>query len=498
MAQLFQLPKQVPLSGGAILAGAKGYFYLTGTTTPTDTYTTSALSVANANPVVADAAGVFPPIWLDPLVNYKLTLNTAADVLVYTADPITEVYTQAQIGAILYPRTAAESAAGVTPTNYFREPGDVRRYGAVAGGSASTNMTAFQNALDSNSAIYVPDGTFTVDATLNWNDGNVIHFQSRNAILKANLTSAILKGKDTATTRRYRLQIYSGTIDNTARTNAGGIAVDLFAATMCKLYGTEISNVETAVRSSASGVLGSFYNEFHGVDILTVDIGYEFGTFGNENKVFGGRVNDCEIGARTNDNSGHVFDALAVEAFTTYAFDVAPSAATQYIRILAPRMENTPTVGTGIRLSANAQSTFITDPQAVGLTTNISDSGVDTMVFATDKASPSVRARRIKLAQNALDSSVWAQLLAGGSADIHARNSTDTGWADLRGADLHADRWVRVGGAASGAANKVTFGNATQTTVGAAGGASALPATPSGYLRLFVGTTEFVIPYYQA
>jgi hypothetical protein len=38
---------------------------------------------------------------------------------------------------------------------------------------------------------------------------------------------------------------------------------------------------------------------------------------------------------------------------------------------------------------------------------------------------------------------------------------------------------------------------ATQTTVGAAGGASALPATPTGYLRLFInGTTEFVIPFY--
>lgn len=46
------------------------------------------------------------------------------------------------------------------------------------------------------------------------------------------------------------------------------------------------------------------------------------------------------------------------------------------------------------------------------------------------------------------------------------------------------------------AAGVVAFGNATQTTVGAAGGASALPATPSGYLRFFLGTTEFVLPYY--
>ena len=36
----------------------------------------------------------------------------------------------------------------------------------------------------------------------------------------------------------------------------------------------------------------------------------------------------------------------------------------------------------------------------------------------------------------------------------------------------------------------------TQTTVGAAGGASALPATPTGYLRVEISGTEFVIPFY--
>lgn len=37
-----------------------------------------------------------------------------------------------------------------------------------------------------------------------------------------------------------------------------------------------------------------------------------------------------------------------------------------------------------------------------------------------------------------------------------------------------------------------------QTTVGAAGAASALPATPSGYLNFTYGTTEYVIPFYAA
>jgi hypothetical protein len=37
---------------------------------------------------------------------------------------------------------------------------------------------------------------------------------------------------------------------------------------------------------------------------------------------------------------------------------------------------------------------------------------------------------------------------------------------------------------------------ATATTVGAAGGASALPATPTGYVRINIGATNYKIPYY--
>lgn len=36
----------------------------------------------------------------------------------------------------------------------------------------------------------------------------------------------------------------------------------------------------------------------------------------------------------------------------------------------------------------------------------------------------------------------------------------------------------------------------SQTTVGAAGGASALPATPTGYIPILIGGVAYVIPYY--
>lgn len=42
----------------------------------------------------------------------------------------------------------------------------------------------------------------------------------------------------------------------------------------------------------------------------------------------------------------------------------------------------------------------------------------------------------------------------------------------------------------------LTFNGTTQTTVGAAGAATALPANPTGYKVETINGTEYVIPYY--
>lgn len=68
------------------LAGGKAYFYEPGTSTPKDTYTTSALTTANANPVILDSAGR-AAIWLAN-ADYDMKLTDSADVTVYTASNI--------------------------------------------------------------------------------------------------------------------------------------------------------------------------------------------------------------------------------------------------------------------------------------------------------------------------------------------------------------------------------------------------------------------------
>lgn len=63
-------------NASALLVDAKLYWYVGGTTTPVNTFTTSALDVENSNPVEADADGRFPAIWLAP-GTYKYILTDA-------------------------------------------------------------------------------------------------------------------------------------------------------------------------------------------------------------------------------------------------------------------------------------------------------------------------------------------------------------------------------------------------------------------------------------
>ena len=75
-ALLSPVPRQQALTLlGAIAAGAKLYTYLSGSSTPYPTYTTAGMSVEHATTIVADASGLFPAIYLEPGVQYRMTLT---------------------------------------------------------------------------------------------------------------------------------------------------------------------------------------------------------------------------------------------------------------------------------------------------------------------------------------------------------------------------------------------------------------------------------------
>ena len=102
------------------------------------------LGTAHANPVVADSAGRFPAIYYGA-DDYKVKLTDASDVEIYSQDYAATVLGAAEVGAALYPVTAAETTAGVTPTNYQYQPGNVLRYGTNTTPGTTDMSTAFQS-----------------------------------------------------------------------------------------------------------------------------------------------------------------------------------------------------------------------------------------------------------------------------------------------------------------------------------------------------------------
>lgn len=127
MANLFQ-PSLVRATdeNGNPISGAKLHFYQTETTTPATIYSDQAGVVAASNPVTADSTGVFPAIYLDAAVTYRVMLKTADGATVYDIDPVRGY----DDGAI---QTAAENALAASASAVASA--------AAASASASTATT---------------------------------------------------------------------------------------------------------------------------------------------------------------------------------------------------------------------------------------------------------------------------------------------------------------------------------------------------------------------
>lgn len=105
---LSPLARQNAFVLGQSAPGALLYTYAAGgVTTPQPTFSNVALTVANANPVVASAAGLFGPLFLSPGISYRFDLYTADSVLIYSQDNIATIVT----AGVQFTGTAGEDIA---------------------------------------------------------------------------------------------------------------------------------------------------------------------------------------------------------------------------------------------------------------------------------------------------------------------------------------------------------------------------------------------------
>lgn len=222
-------------SSGRPYAGAVARFFAAGTSTGLTVYTDASLATPHGTSVTASSTGVFPPVFVDPEGgDYKVSFFTSGGSLIRTVDSLPATYplTTAQVGAALYPRTAGEIAAVVTPTNYAYPVCDVRRYGAVGDGSTD-DTSAFSNALLAAAQI---DGEVFVPA--------------KNAYYK--ITSALtVPSGITVRGEGYGSRVVQATADTAA--------FDLASTTNASLRNLRISSTATSTSTlyKAVGLTGS-------------------------------------------------------------------------------------------------------------------------------------------------------------------------------------------------------------------------------------------------
>jgi len=255
-------------------------------------------------------------------------------------------------------------------------------YGADPTGVADSS-SAIQAALDASNAVVIPVGNFKVAIGLKLNSSNFVMGMGRGSILTSTVNGALFAGKNVTPASSTNVRVYGGGgrdfyVIGPSTINSS-IALDMRGCTGFKWFNIVISTFNTGV-THGSGY-SSYYNEYHACDITTIGTGYYNDQLGNENTVFGGRIAACTTGTRDADCSHNKYIGVAIEVFTTGHVCVGPTAT--YITYIGSRLENAATSGTGFSLSVETQDATIIAPAMIGLTTDISNSGLRTNIIAS-------------------------------------------------------------------------------------------------------------------
>ena len=234
-----------------LLIGAKLYWFVAQTSTPATTYTTSALSIANPNPVPTDATGRFRPIWLgagpykyilqDVQGNVLRTIDNFTPVAAYLDDYIADAASTSGASLIGWISRYTSAIAG-TVADYLDDRCSIMHFipfverMKIRLATSTADLSAyFLGAAASGDDVWLPKGTYHLNAlTLPANS----HFTGagEGTILKAYDTSLRgILGCDSGSS--------SATLDNMSFRNFKFLSVGGFLETAHSLNLNGVRNV---------------------------------------------------------------------------------------------------------------------------------------------------------------------------------------------------------------------------------------------------------------
>lgn len=273
----FILPSRATDANNKPLSGAKLYFYLESTLTPTTVYTTDERITPHATPVVADSGGLFPAIYFNPSTSLRAILKTSAgstinDYNPYDVDSMSGLTTTASLAA----NTGAGlvgTTGGITVQAALNKLGTESLGTLAAGGTVavSLNKTFSGNAGGtSDYRALLINTTFT--GTNSAVQTHPIHLQAE-AQHTAGTLSFLRAGEGYA-----RLGLSGSTTGNvtSARVWEGHIANESAAGT---ITGGIVFYANDADLADGAGTVGSMVgfqsgNQGHATRVTTMSVGF--------------------------------------------------------------------------------------------------------------------------------------------------------------------------------------------------------------------------------
>ena len=239
----------LPLNAGLI------YTYIAGGTTPQATYTTTAGSVANANPIVLDADGRTPSeVWLINGQSYRFDLKDSDGNLLKTYDNVGGIITSDTLagsgGAALVGFIQAGSGAvATTLQTKGRQVVSAFDYMTAAqiadviANTAAEDVTSAIQAAATYSSVYFPAGTYKVTSAISVPGSRLLKGQGKQSIIAFSgsmAANSVFTSSSVAGVRFEDLRI-TGTQSNDAGSDPYGAAI--YMATCTDIV---IQNVECA------------------------------------------------------------------------------------------------------------------------------------------------------------------------------------------------------------------------------------------------------------
>jgi hypothetical protein len=259
------------------------------------------------------------------------------------------------IGSFLYPQTATEALVLVAPSFYQYVEGDIRRYGAVNGGTA--NQTAINSAFlvsaAGGSAVYIPPGNWGYSGTIN--TGSVAYGGSScygagesSVLLPATGIDGLTFVIDTSVSgtqgsRFFRDFVIQGP-SATASTN-NGILIPTAGGriTGIQFSNLTIKNFATAVNETGAG--GLWNSSFNDCFLYNNYQGYSLNGLVAVLNIRGG---ECETGGMTGAGTRYGVYAptssqqsLHLSGMQIYGYDIGISVAGVYVAIENCDVSNT-------------------------------------------------------------------------------------------------------------------------------------------------------------